>query len=103
MTWSRMTRRPQPDTEVPSESPEGTRLWSQRLTAPLHAPTTAARRTGPREHGRQAARSKRDRPGRAGEETTQASHARAAGGGALDPIEANSAATHCETLMTLGE
>jgi hypothetical protein len=33
------------------------------------------RRSGPREHGRQAARSKRSRTGRAGEETTQLSHA----------------------------
>ena len=28
---------------------------------PVHAPTTAARRSGPREHGRQAARSTRSR------------------------------------------
>jgi hypothetical protein len=30
---------------------------------PLRAPTLAARRADPREHGRQTARSKRDRPG----------------------------------------
>ena len=40
----------------------------------------------PREHGRQAARSKRDRPG--GHEL---SYVGAAGGGMLDPIEADSA------------
>jgi hypothetical protein len=39
------------------------------MPEPLRHPlaTTAARRAGPREHGRQAARSKRDRPERAGE------------------------------------
>jgi hypothetical protein len=42
---------------------------------PLRAPTTADCRSGLREHGRQAARSKRSRTGRAGEETMQASHA----------------------------
>jgi FixJ family two-component response regulator len=41
--------------------------------------TTVARRFGPREHGRQAARSEWSRTGRAGEDTTQASHARAGG------------------------
>jgi hypothetical protein len=45
----------------------------------------AARRAGPREHGRQAARSKRDRPERAGEETTPASHVHAGVAGALIP------------------
>jgi len=39
--------------------------------------------SGPCEHGWQAARSKRSRTGRAAEETTQASHASAAVGGAL--------------------
>jgi hypothetical protein len=47
------------------------------------APITAARRSGPREHGRQAARSERVRTGRAGEETMQASHASAGAAGAL--------------------
>jgi hypothetical protein len=40
----------------------------------VRVPTTAAHRSGSREHGRQAARSKRIRTGRAGEETTQASY-----------------------------
>ena len=34
---------------------------------PVRAPATGARRAGPREHGRQAARSKRDWPERARE------------------------------------
>jgi hypothetical protein len=42
-----------------------------------------ARRPGPREHGRQAARSKRVRPERARKMRCQASHVRAAAGGAL--------------------
>lgn len=42
-----------------------------------------ARRAGPREHGRQAARSKRDRPGRASELVYQLSHLRAGAAGAL--------------------
>ena len=41
-----------------------------------------ARRAGPREHGRQAARSKRDRPERARERKYRLSHIRAAAGGA---------------------
>ena len=41
-----------------------------------------ARRAGPREHGRQAARSKRDRPERARERKYRLSHDRAAAGGA---------------------
>jgi hypothetical protein len=58
------------------------------------APTTTARRAGPREHGRQAARSKRDRPERASALMDQVSHVRAAAGGALDLyVEAYSAAT----------
>jgi hypothetical protein len=85
-----MTRRPQPDTGfLPNHLKSD--YGANRLTAPLCAATIAARRTGPREHGRQAARSKRDRPGRAGEETTQAGYVRVAAGGALDPIEVNSA------------
>ena len=52
-----------------------------------------ARRADPREHGRQAARSKRDRPERASEQDDELSHVGAAAGGALDPIEGNSA-TH---------
>ena len=42
-----------------------------------------ARRAGPREHGRQAARSERDQPGRAPEMPCQPGHGRAAAGGAL--------------------
>ena len=53
-----------------------------------------ARRADPREHGRKAARSKRDRPGGQASRTTQLSHVRAVAGGALEyPIEPNSAAT----------
>jgi hypothetical protein len=54
-------------------------------------PDTSARRGGPREHGRQAARSKRDRPERAGELDDGLSHVRAAARRRLDPIEGNSA------------
>jgi hypothetical protein len=54
-----------------SRAQEGTALPSaHRLlngTGCAAAPATSARRAGPREHGRQAARSKRDRPERAGE------------------------------------
>jgi hypothetical protein len=50
-----------------------------------------ARRVGPREHGRQAARSVRDRSGGQASQTTD--HPRLRAAGALDPIEANSA-TH---------
>ena len=62
--------------------------------------TTGARRASPREHGRQAARSKRDRPERAREPHNGPSHVRAAAGGALDPIEPNSATRYncCATL-----
>jgi hypothetical protein len=52
--------------------------------------TTSARRTGPREHGPQAARSKRDRPGRAREQDNGLSQRRAAAGGVLEPLKANS-------------
>ena len=55
--------------------------------------TMSARRGGPREHGRQAVRSKRDRPERAREVKYRLSHVRAAAGGALDLIEPNSATT----------
>lgn len=49
--------------------------------------TTDARRAGLREHGRRAARSKRDQPERAREENYKLSHVRAAAGGALtDPM-----------------
>ena len=58
---------------------------------PLRTATTAARRSGPREHGRQAARSKRSRTGQAREKTTQTSHARAGAACALISIEAYSA------------
>jgi hypothetical protein len=60
--------------------------------------TTAARRGGPREHGRQAARSKRDRPERARTQNDELSHVGAAAGGALDPIETNSATHACDAL-----
>jgi hypothetical protein len=51
---------------------------------PFAASTTAARRSGPREHGRQAARSKRAGPaGRRGDNATQ--HAGAGAAGALIP------------------
>ncbi|MGH3592039.1 MAG: hypothetical protein ACRDRF_13520, partial [Pseudonocardiaceae bacterium] len=43
-----------------------------------------ARWAGPREHGRQAARSKRVRPARASELVSQVGHVRAAAGGALE-------------------
>jgi len=43
---------------------------------------TGARRADPREHGRQAARSKRDQPERASEQNDGLSHVRAAAGGA---------------------
>ena len=43
-------------------------------------PAPAARRAGPREHGRQAARSERDRPERAREIDDELSHGRAAAG-----------------------
>ena len=55
---------------------------------------SARRGTGPREHGRQAARSVRDRPRRVDALDNRADYVRAAGGG-LDPIEANSA-THAK-------
>ena len=48
--------------------------------------TTGARRAGPREHGRQAARSKRDRPERTRKPHNGPSHVRAAAGGALETI-----------------
>ena len=60
------------------------------------AVTTGARRASPREHDRQAARSKRDRPERAREPHNGPSHVRAAAGGALDPIEDNSATRTCD-------
>jgi len=44
-----------------------------------------ARRGDPREHGRQAARSERDRPGGHARSDDELSHIRAAGGGALIP------------------
>ena len=44
-----------------------------------------ARRAGPGEHGRQAARSKRDRPGGVASRQDQPNHLRAAAGGSLDP------------------
>ena len=47
----------------------------------------------PREHGRQAARSKRDRPGGQASRTTDSATTGAAAGGVLDLIEPNSA-TH---------
>ncbi|MGH4011041.1 MAG: hypothetical protein ACRDTH_23260 [Pseudonocardiaceae bacterium] len=69
--------------EGTTNPPSGT----QRQSA--HEPSTAvrvaslaARRAGPREHGRQAARSKRDRPETASE-LYQVSHLRAAAGGVL--------------------
>jgi hypothetical protein len=73
----------------------GTVAWSVRGVADgwRFLVTPCARWAGPREHGRQAARSKRDRPGRASEQDDELNHVRAAGGGVLDPIEANSAAT----------
>ena len=85
MTWSGMARRSQPETRISAGPPEiGTRLWSQRARCQcLQVPTTAARRSGPREHGRQAARSKRSRTERAGEEDDELSHVRAAAAGAL--------------------
>ncbi|HZD13703.1 MAG TPA: hypothetical protein VE196_00910 [Pseudonocardiaceae bacterium] len=46
--------------------------------------TTEPAPADPREHGRQAARSKRVRPERASEWTDQSSHVRAAVGGALE-------------------
>jgi hypothetical protein len=55
--------------------------------------TTRARRAGPREHGRQAARSKRDQPGGHMSRTTGLASPHAAAGGVLDPIEDNSAKT----------
>ena len=50
-------------------------------------PRTPAR-ADPREHGRQAARSKRDRPERAREPLYQVSHVRAAVGGVLKSYKA---------------
>jgi hypothetical protein len=47
--------------------------------------TPCARRAGPREHGRQAARSERDRPERAREAEYQSGHIHAAAGGVLIP------------------
>ncbi len=47
--------------------------------------TVRARRAGPREHGRQAARSERDQPGRAHEMLNQPIHGRAAAGGTWIP------------------
>jgi hypothetical protein len=38
---------------------------------PVHTPATGARWAGPREHGRQAARSKRDRPSGHASRTTE--------------------------------
>jgi hypothetical protein len=49
--------------------------------------TTRARRAGPREHGRQAARSKRNRPGRAASRASNSANVRAAAGGALESIK----------------
>lgn len=51
--------------------------------------STTARRAGTREHGRQAARSKRDLPGGHASMATDSATSAAAGG--LDPLEANSA------------
>jgi hypothetical protein len=53
---------------------------------------SARQGAGPREHGRQAARSERDRPGRHASCTRDSTTPHAAAGG-LDPIEGNSA-TH---------
>ncbi|MGH3766560.1 MAG: hypothetical protein ACRDTX_15670 [Pseudonocardiaceae bacterium] len=47
---------------------------------------TCAGAAGPPEHGQQAARSKRDRPGRAREQDDGLSHVGAAAGGALESI-----------------
>jgi hypothetical protein len=74
-----------PDTPVTQQH----RLPRQRRSGV----TTGARRAGPREHGRQAARSERKRPERAREPHNGPGHVRAAAGGALDPLEAVSA-TH---------
>jgi hypothetical protein len=64
MTWSFLAHRPQPKTGPP---PGHLRHKTTEPTAPAACahcrPTTAARRSGPREHGRQAARSKRSRTG----------------------------------------
>jgi hypothetical protein len=60
--------------------------------------STAARRDGPREHGREAARSKRSRTGRAGERSTQAGHLHAAAGGALILQRVIRQHTHCDAL-----
>jgi hypothetical protein len=48
-----------------------------------HRPATA-RRSGPREHGRQASRSKRDRPERTSKQRDELSHVRVAVGGVPD-------------------
>jgi hypothetical protein len=46
------------------------------VTCGTRGPVDTARRAGPREHGRQAARSKRDRPERAAKENNKLSHDR---------------------------
>jgi hypothetical protein len=55
---------------------------------------------GPREHGRQAARSERDRPRADTRATDQVSQVSAAAGGALDPIEGNSAVNAGDPIVT---
>jgi hypothetical protein len=77
-------------------------LMSERnITAsPLWAcwQVTSARRADPREHGRQAARSVRDRP--AGRRVKRPTYPRPRAAGALDPIEANSATQRAVTLCS---
>jgi hypothetical protein len=59
-----------------------------------------ARRAAPREHGRQAARSKRDGPSGLASEEDQPSTSAPPAGGALDPLEAYSATHQCDGLCS---
>jgi len=72
-------------------------LPSQRPPHPSLA-TATAREAGPREHGRQAARSTRDRPGGHASRTTGSAPSAPPSGGVLDPVQANSAMHDCDTL-----
>ena len=89
-----------PGTNEGQRSPGAHRLLNGAGCAGL-AVTTSARPAGPREHGRQAARSKRDRTERAGEQGDELSHVRAAAGGVLIIVEANSAMTNCNSACHL--